>query len=99
MFSLIKKAHPKVLFYVLASFGSVILKDLKIEPFVVEIAGSTSQGKTTALHVARSVHGTEGLINEWNATKVAIERKAGFLNSFPLYMDDTRKATNEYYKM
>ena len=91
VFSLIKE-HPKVLFYVLASFGSVILKDLKIEPFVVEIAGSTSQGKTTALHVARSVHGTEGLINEWNATKVAIERKAGFLNSFPLYMDDTRKA-------
>ena len=91
VFDLIKE-HPKVLFYVLSSFASVVLKDLKIEPFIVEISGSTSQGKTTAMQVAKSVHGTEGLINEWNATKVAIERKAGFLNSFPLYMDDTRKA-------
>lgn len=86
------KQHPKVLFMVLASFASVLLKDIKVSPFIVDLSGSTSQGKTTALQVARSVWGTEGLINEWNATKVALERKAGFLNSFPLYFDDTRKA-------
>jgi putative DNA primase/helicase len=86
------KSHKKVLFLVLSSFASVILKDLKVSPFIVDLAGSTSQGKTTALQVARSVWGSEGLINEWNATKVSIERKTGFLNSFPLYMDDTRKA-------
>lgn len=86
------KQHPKVLFLVLASFASVLLKDIKVSPFIIDLSGSTSQGKTTALQVSRSVWGGEGLINEWNATKVAIERKAGFLNSFPLYMDDTRKA-------
>lgn len=86
------KQHPKVLFMVLASFASVLLKDIKVSPFIVDLAGSTSQGKTTALQVARSVWGSEGLINEWNVTKVALERKTGFLNSFPLYMDDTRKA-------
>lgn len=86
------KHHRKVLFLVLASFASILLHDLKVNPFIVDLSGSTSQGKTTALQVARSVWGNEGLINEWNATKVAIERKAGFLNSFPLYLDDTRKA-------
>lgn len=84
--------YPKALFLVSASFASVILHDLKVSPFIVDLSGSTSQGKSTALQVARSVWGNEGLINEWNATKVAIERKAGFLNSFPLYLDDTRKA-------
>lgn len=86
------KQHPKVLFLVLASLASVLLKDVKVSPFIVDLSGSTSQGKTTALHVARSVWGTEFLINEWNATRAAIERKAVFLNSFPLYMDDSRKA-------
>jgi putative DNA primase/helicase len=85
------KHHRKVLFLVLSSFASILLKDIKVPPFIVDLSGSTSQGKTTALQVARSVWGNEGLINEWNATKVAIERKAGFLNSFPLILDDTRK--------
>ncbi|WP_216831008.1 DUF927 domain-containing protein [Alkalihalobacterium elongatum] len=85
------RIFPKPLFLVLASFASVILHDLKVPPFIVDLSGSTSQGKSTALQVARSVWGNEGLVNEWNATKVSIERKAGFLNSFPLYMDDTRK--------
>lgn len=86
------KHHKKALFLVLSSFASVVLHDLNVSPFIVDLSGSSSQGKTTALQVARSVWGTKGLINEWNATKVSIERKTGFLNSFPLYMDDTRKA-------
>lgn len=89
------KQHPKVLLYTLASFASITLKDLKVDPFIIEISGSTSQGKTTAMQIARSVHGTEKLINQWDATRVAIERKAGFLNSFPLFMDDTRKANEK----
>ncbi|MEH7250297.1 DUF927 domain-containing protein [Neobacillus niacini] len=86
------KQHPKTLFVVLAAFTSVVLNDLKIAPFIIEISGSTSQGKTTSIQVSRSVWGNEKLINEWNVTDVAVERKAGFLNSFPLYLDDTRKA-------
>jgi putative DNA primase/helicase len=86
------KDHPKVLFMVFASFASIILKDLEIKSFVVDLSGSTSQGKTTALQVARTVWGTEDLVSEWNATRVSVERKAAFFNDFPLYMDDTRKA-------
>lgn len=86
------KTHPRALFMVLASFASVLLHDLKIDPFIVDLASSTSQGKTTVLKVAASVWGTGQLVNEFNATKVSMERKAAFLNSFPLIMDDSRKA-------
>ncbi|HDX9541499.1 MULTISPECIES: DUF927 domain-containing protein [Bacillus] len=86
------KAHPRALFFVLASFASIFLHDLKIDPFIVELAGSTSTGKTTAMKVAASVWGTNQLINEFNSTKTSVERKSSFLNSFPLYLDDSRKA-------
>ncbi|MED3089273.1 DUF927 domain-containing protein [Bacillus toyonensis] len=86
------KEHPRALFFVLSSFASVLLHDLKIDPFIVELAGSTSTGKTTALKVAASVWGTNQLVHEFNATKVSIERKSAFLNSFPLLLDDSRKA-------
>lgn len=84
--------QPKALLMVLASFTSVIIKDLNIEPFIVDLSGTTSTGKSTTLKLATSVWGTSGLMSEWNATRVAIERKAAFLNSFPLILDDTRKA-------
>ncbi|CAM4214652.1 hypothetical protein BAMA_02055 [Bacillus manliponensis] len=86
------KSHPRALFFVLSSFASIFLHDLKIDPFIVELAGSTSTGKTTAMKVAASVWGTNQLINEFNSTKTSVERKSAFLNSFPLYLDDSRKA-------
>jgi len=70
----------------------VILKDLKLQPFIVDLAGQTSKGKTTVLRACASVWGNEELMNEWNITKVAAERKASFLNNFPLMLDDSRKA-------
>lgn len=86
------KKHPKALLMVLASFTSVLLQDLKMKPFIIDLSGVTSQGKTTVLRTCASVWGTEHLISEWSLTKVAAERKATFLNSFPIILDDTRKA-------
>lgn len=84
--------HPKALLMVLASFTSVILNDLNLGPFVVDLSGVTSKGKTTVLRVAASVWGNEHHVAEWNLTAVAAERKAAFLNSFPLMLDDSMKA-------
>lgn len=92
------KDSPKAVFMVLASFASVIIGDLSISPFIVDLSGSTSQGKTTTLKVASTVWGNEKLMNEWNATRVSIERKAAYLNNFPLLMDDTRKANEKVLK-
>ena len=84
--------------FVLSSFASVIIKDLRLQPFIVDLSGTTSQGKTTTLKVVASVWGNESLMSEWNATKVSIERKSAYLNSFPLLMDDTRKAEERILK-
>lgn len=92
------KQHPKAVFFVLSSFASVIIKDLRLQSFIVDLSGTTSQGKTTTLKVAASVWGNESLMSEWNATKVSIERKSAYLNSFPLLMDDTRKADERILK-
>lgn len=86
------KDQPKAVFMVLSSFASVIIKDLGIKPFITETSGNSSQGKTTALEIGSTVWGNKSLISEWNATRVSIERKAAYLNSYPLLIDDTRKA-------
>lgn len=84
--------HPKALLMLLASFASVLLKDLNLGPFVIDLSGATSKGKTTVLKAAATVWGTDHLVSEWNGTAVSFERKAAFLNSFPLMLDDSMKA-------
>ncbi|MFD7035528.1 DUF927 domain-containing protein [Mammaliicoccus sciuri] len=86
------KQSPMVMTFVYASLGSILLHDFNVDPFVVDMASKTSTGKTTALRIASSLWGTEKLINEWNTTKVNVERKASIMNSFAVFFDDTRKA-------
>lgn len=92
------KDHPNAILMVLGSFASVILNDLKLSPFIIDLSGPTSKGKTTVLKTAASVWGSGHLVSEWNVTKVAAERKAAFLNSFPLMLDDTMKAEEKQLK-
>ncbi|MBD7985317.1 DUF927 domain-containing protein [Sporosarcina sp. Sa2YVA2] len=84
--------HPKALLMVISSFTSIILEDLKLGPFIIDLSGPTSKGKTSVLKAAASVWGTEYLVSEWNGTAVSFERKSAFLNSFPLLLDDSMKA-------
>ena len=90
--------HPKAVIMLLGSFASVLLNDLNLSPFIIDLSGPTSKGKTTVLKVAASVWGDGHLVGEWNITKVGAERKAAFLNSFPLMLDDTMKADERELK-
>ena len=40
-----------------ASLGSVLLREFGLQPFIVEISGSTSTGKTFTLNLVSSVWG------------------------------------------
>ncbi|MGQ7173754.1 DUF927 domain-containing protein, partial [Escherichia sp. R-CC3] len=64
--------------------AGALLHDLKIDPFIVELAGSTSTGKTTALKVAASVWGTNQLVNEFNVTKGNYSKMLPFVQHLPL---------------
>ncbi|MDH9161332.1 DUF927 domain-containing protein [Staphylococcus succinus] len=88
--------NPMVMMMFYSSLGSVLLKDFDVDPFVSEISGRTSSGKTFTLKICGSVWGSRKLVTEWNATNVSVERMASFLNSFPLIKDDTRKADNPF---
>ena len=92
VFNHVKNEHTAV-FFMLASLASPLLKRHEIDPFIVDLSGRTSSGKTTLLRLCSSIWGSKELIGEWNITKVALERKAAFLNNFPLLLDDTRKAS------
>ncbi|MCE5670003.1 DUF927 domain-containing protein [Staphylococcus pseudintermedius] len=91
VFTIVSNSYPAMML-LYASCGSILLHDFDVEPFIVDLSGASSRGKTTALKVASSVWGTSNLIGEWNTTRVNIERKSAFLNSFPLLLDDSRKA-------
>lgn len=92
------KQHPKAVLMVVASFTSMILQDLKLSPFIIDLSGPTSRGKSTVSKIVASVWGTSDLVGEWNLTRVAAERKASFLNSYPLILDDTQKANEQHLK-
>lgn len=77
-------------FAVAASFASVLFEEFNLSPIVVDISGSSSNGKTTVLNACASVWGRpEEYMTTMSATKVGIERLASFLNTYPLVMDDT----------
>ena len=61
-----------------ASLGSVLLYEFDIKPFIVELAGSTSTGKTFTLNLVASVWGTTDLTTTWSSTRNSIEAMAAF---------------------
>ena len=90
------KDLPMVMVMLYASLGSVLLREFGLQPFIVEISGSTSTGKTFTLNLVSSVWGTSDLITTWGSTKNSIEAMASFLNSFPMFKDDTRNTNPKF---
>lgn len=77
-------------FAIASSFASVLFKEFNLSPIVVDISGSSTNGKTTVQKACASVWGVpKEYMGTMSATRVGIERLAGFLNAFPLILDDT----------
>lgn len=78
-----------------ASAGSAALEATGAHPFVVDLHGTTSKGKSTTLRFAASLWGdpsdTAGLLLPWSSTATAIERRAAFLKHSAMFVDDTKK--------
>lgn len=79
-----------------ASFASTLIKPLGILPFIVDEYGETEGGKTVCLMLATSVWADPGesrYMGDFKTTDVALEIRCDLLNSLPLILDDTSKAT------
>lgn len=83
--------------FILASaFAAPLLKLLNHRIFLVHNWGDSRSGKTAALKAALSVWGdAEGLMVNFNATRVGLERLAGFFNDLPLGIDERQVAGNK----
>jgi len=91
------KDYPYMMVSIYASCAAPLLEVLGVQGFVLDFSGETSGGKTTALRLAASVWGKAAdtyptAIYGWDATKVWIERTAGFLHNLPLILDETKRA-------
>jgi putative DNA primase/helicase len=76
-------------FILASSFAAPLLKLLNHRIFMVHNWGDSRGGKTAALKAALSVWGNpENLMANFNATKVGLERLAGFFNDLPLGIDE-----------
>ncbi len=76
-----------------ASFASVLIEPLGILPFFVHLWSMASgTGKSVAQMLAASVWGNpvigEAFFPTFKGTATAMELKAGFLNSIPLFLDE-----------
>jgi hypothetical protein len=87
--------YPVPRFALYGSLSAAVLCILGAAPFIVDICGSTSQGKTTTLEAGASVWGnpdpkaTASLIATWNNTGNYVEQVARMLNGLPIFLDDT----------
>jgi hypothetical protein len=89
---------PKIMLAVVASLAAPVLEVVGGYNFIVDLANTTSRGKTVTLRLAASCWGNpderapESILGTWDATRVWIERASATLNSMPLLLDDTKRA-------
>lgn len=89
---------PEIKFMLAASFASVLIKQLGILPFFVDLWGETEGGKSVSLMLAASVWANPDAsqyIGDYKSTDVALEVRADVLNNLPVLLDDTSNATKK----
>lgn len=85
----VRELSPVARFVLAASFAAPLLAILNHRIFVVHCWGPSRGGKTALLKLALSVWGNpDGLIANFNTTKVGLERMAAFFNDLPLGIDE-----------
>jgi len=80
-------------FIMAGSFAAPLLRILKQRIFFIYNWGSSKGGKTAAIKAALSAWGDpEGLMTNFNATQVGLERIASFFSDLPLGVDERQLA-------
>lgn len=92
--SLRQSGRMEIKLMLAASFASVLLHQIGVLPFFVDLWGETEGGKTVTLMLAASVWANpaeSAYIGDFKTTDVALEAKANMLNHLPVILDDTSK--------
>jgi hypothetical protein len=92
----VRQEFPLARLTMSASFAAPLLKLLNQRVFIIHNWGPTRGGKTSAIKMALSAWGNpEDLMLNFNSTKVAIEKTAGFFTDLPLGIDE-RQAVGDH---
>ena len=90
-----KRIEAKIM--LAASFASAIIQLTGSLPFVIDLWGATEVGKTVMLMLAASVWANPatdaGFIGDYQTTDTALEVRCDLLNSLPMILDDSSKAS------
>lgn len=85
--------------YIAGSFASVLLNQLDILPFILNVWGDTGKGKTVSVMMATSIWASpkEGtFMADSTDTATSLEVRCGVLNDLPLILDDLSKRARKY---
>lgn len=91
---------PRVMLALCIAATPPLQRVLGVPNFAVELAESTSVGKTTVMHIAASAWGypdetnNESIVLSWDGTRFALQDLATTTCDLPTFIDDTRKAPN-----
>lgn len=91
------RIEPQI--YMAGSFASVLLGQLDILPFILNVWGDSGKGKTVSIMMATSVWANpkEGMyMADSTDTATTLEIKCDVLNDLPLMLDDLSKRAKKY---
>lgn len=92
--------YPKMQLGLFASLATPLLQTLGVPNFIVDFAGPTSTGKSTALRLAASCWGNPDERSDssamwtWESTHVWRERAVSVLNGIPFILDEAKRVRN-----
>lgn len=81
---------PTLRAMVATSCAAPLLGIIECESFALDVCGTSSIGKTTAMEIVASVWGSRHYLQSWNNTRVAVERMAATCGDLPMLLDDTK---------
>ena len=87
-------ALPVIRYMIAGLTSTLLLGPLDLESFVVDIAGMTSGGKTTALRLSVAMVGEPRLMKPWESTPSAHERIRCAMMDHPVWLDDSRQVVD-----
>lgn len=95
----LRKSNETIRIMIAASFASVLIEKIHINPFIVHLWGKSGNGKTVTLMIAMSIWGNPhvgALVKNLNSTNVGLERLSAFLHNIPFGGDELQGIKNQY---
>lgn len=94
-----RSGRKEPLVYLAGSFASVLLCQLDLLPFVINVWEESGKGKTVSMMVAASVWGDPRIgkfMTDVESSGVGFEVRSDILNHLPLIVDDLSKVKEKY---